>query len=161
VSLALAAAVVAYAVLAGDRLPEVVLGVGALGCALLALAFVANQPALFPVGVAGVGAAYAVFLSLRSGALDARAPAVAALLFVAAELGFSALERTPSYAEPAVLGRQLGLLAAAAILAGLVGSLVLALTAGVAGSVALEAAGVAAATLTVAAVAVLAARSSV
>jgi len=157
----LAAVVVLFATVAADRLAQVVLAVGATGCALMAGALVLRRPSAFAVGLAGVGASYGVFVSLRTGAVDARAPAVASALFVAAEVGFWALERSPAHAELAVPVRRICGLAAAAILTALVGSLVLGVTAGVGGGVALEAAGVAAATLTVAAIAVLASRSSV
>jgi hypothetical protein len=146
---------------AGDRLPEVVAGVGAGGCVLIAIAFLARRPSVFPVGLAGVGAAYGVYLSLHSGAVDPRAPAVAAALYFAAELGFWSLERTASRSERTVVVRRVGTVAAGAVFTGLVGSLVLGLTTGVGGGLALEAVGVAASALTVAAIAVLASRSSV
>jgi len=146
---------------AGERLSEVVAGVGAGGCALIVLAFVARRPSVFPVGVAGVGAAYAVFLSLRSGPVDARAPFVAAALFVAAELGFWSLERTPARSERTVVLRRIAGLGAGALFTGLVGSLLLVLTTGVRGGVGFEAVGVGAAVLALAAIATLASRSSV
>lgn len=147
--------------MAGDRLPEVVAGVGVGGCVLIAIAFLARRPSVFPVGLAGVGAAYGVYLSLRSGAVDPRAPAVAAALYVAAELGFWSLERTASRSEGTVVVRRVATVAAGAVLTGLVGSLMLGLTTGVGGGPGLEAVGVAAAALTVAAIAILASRSSV
>jgi hypothetical protein len=159
--LALAAAIVVYAVAVGERLPEVVAGIGAAGCVLIAIAFVVRRPSVFPVGLAGVGAAYGVCLSLRSGAVDPRAPAVAAALYIAAELGFWSLERAVARSERAVVARRVAAIALGAVLTGLVGSLVLGLTTGVRGGVGLEAAGVAAAALTAAAIAVLASRSSV
>jgi hypothetical protein len=152
--------VVVYAVAAGDRLWQVVLGVGAAGCALMAVALVARRRSAFPIGIAGVGAAYALFLSLRTGAVDARAPAVAAALFVAAELGFWSFGQTAARAERPVLVRRIAGLTTGAVLTALVGSLVLGLATGLEGSVALEAVGVAAATLTLAAIALLASRSS-
>src|SRR5439155_12961262 len=77
-SLALLAGVAAYSALAGDRLVQVVAGLGAAGCALVALALALRQAFLLAWGIAGVGAGYAVFLSLRSGTVDSRAPFVAA-----------------------------------------------------------------------------------
>ena len=139
----------------------VVAAVGAAGCALIALALAARRPSVFPVGLAGAGAAYGVFVSLRSGPVDARAPLVAAALFVAAELGYSSLGHMDVHSERAVVVRRVAALAVGAIATGLVGSLLLALTTGVGGSVGLEAAGVGAAALTVAAIAALASRSSV
>jgi hypothetical protein len=146
---------------AGERLPEVVAGVGAGGCALIAIAFVARRPSVFPVGLAGVGAAYGVYLSLRTGAVDPCAPAVAATLYVAAELGFWSLERTASRSERTVVVRRVAAVAAGAVLTGLVGSLMLGLTTGVGGGLALEAVGVAAAALMAAAIALLASRTLV
>ena len=146
---------------AADRLPQVIAGVGAGGGAVIALAFIVRRPSVFPVGLVGVGAAYAVFLSLRSGAVDARAPVVAAALFVAAETGFWSFERTAARAGVALVARRIAMLTASAAVAALVGSLILVLATGVAGSVALEAIGVAAAAVTLAAIALLASRASV
>ena len=160
----LSAAIVVYAVSAGGRLPEVVAGVGAGGCALIVVAFVARRPSVFPVGLAGVGGAYAVFLSLRSGSVDARAPFVAAALFVAAELGFWALERNPARGERVervVILRRIAGLAAGALFTGLVGSLLLVLATGTRAGVGFEAVGVGAAVLALAAIAGLASRPSV
>jgi hypothetical protein len=150
-----------YATLAGDHLRELVAGVGAAGLALVVVAFVVGRASVFPFGLGGVGAAYGVFLSLHGGAVDVRAPLVAAALFVAAELGYGFLGRSVARSERALLVRRGAGLAVGALVTGLVGSLLLALTTGVGGSVALEAAGVAAATLTIAAITLLASRSSV
>ena len=150
-----------YAVAAGDRFPAVVAAVGAGGCALTALALPGRWPSLLPAGLACVGGSYAVLLGLRGGAVDAAAPAVAAALFVAAELGFWSLERSPARYERAALARRLLGIGGGAVATGLVGSLVLVAASGVSGGVGLEAAGVAAAALTLAAIAFLASRSSV
>jgi hypothetical protein len=142
-------------------LPEVVGGVGAVGGALMAFALATRWRSAFPIGLALVGASYAVFLSIRNGAVDAWAPTVAAALFAAAELGFWSLERTPSTSERVVLLRRLGALAGGVVLTALAGSFVLLLTTGASGSVGLEVAGAAAGVLAVAAIARLAARASV
>jgi hypothetical protein len=160
VALVLAAGVVVDAAAEAGRVPELVVAVGLAGCVLMVVAFLGRWPSVLPVGLVGVGAAYAISLALRSGAVDAAAPAVAAALFVAAELGFWALERSPARAERQLLVRRISGLAVGALGTALVGSLVLGLTAGVSGGVALEAAGVAAAALTVAAIALLASRVS-
>jgi hypothetical protein len=149
------------AVVAGHRLSWVVASVGAAGLALTALALPGRWPSLLPLGLAAVGGSYGVFLSLRGGGIDAGAPAVAAGLFVAAELGFWSLEGAAARYDAAAAARRLGGIAAAAVATGLVGSLVLAATSGVSGSVGLEAAGVGAAVLTLAAIALLASRRSV
>jgi hypothetical protein len=156
-----AVAVVIYAVAAGDRLPEVVAGVGAAGGALVVVAFIGRWPSVFPVGLAGVGAAYGVFLGLRNGSVDPRAPAVAAALLVAAELGFWSFEGTAAQSERPVVFRRILGLALGALFTALVGALVLGLTTGVGGGVAVEVVGVAAAALTLAAIALLASRASV
>jgi hypothetical protein len=150
-----------YAVAAADRLPQLVAGVGAAGCALVALALPGRWPSLLPLGLASVGGAYGVLLSLRGGSVDPAAPAVAAALFVAAELGFWSLERGAVRYPTGLAARRLLGLAAGAVVTGLVGSLVLTATSGVSGGVGLEAAGVGAAVLMLAAIAVLASRSGV
>src|SRR5439155_23064039 len=81
VALAVLGGVVAYATAAGDRLPELVAGVGVAGCVVTVVALAGCWPSIVSWGVAGVGAAYAVFLSLRSGTVDSRAPIVAAGFF--------------------------------------------------------------------------------
>ncbi|HSC72592.1 MAG TPA: hypothetical protein VLB89_00405 [Gaiellaceae bacterium] len=116
---------------------------------------------MFSIGLALVGASYGVYLALRNGAVDASAPAVAAVFFAVAELGFWSLERTPSRSEGTVLVRRVGALAGGVLLTALVGSLLLVLTTGASGGVGLEAAGVAAAVLALAAIARLASRASV
>jgi hypothetical protein len=150
-----------YAIVASDRLQAIVLGVGAAGCALMALALVSRWRSAFPAGIAGVGASYAVYLGVHNGPVDGGAPAVAAALVAAAELGFWSLERSPSRSEAAVLLRRTAGLAGSAVVTALVGSLVLVLTTGASGGVGLEVAGVAAAVLAIAAIARLASRSSV
>jgi hypothetical protein len=150
-----------YAVAAGHRLSWVVAVVGAAGCALTALALPGRWPSLLPLGLALVGGSYGVFLSLRGDGIDAAAPAVAAGLFVAAELGLWSLEGSAARYHAATAARRLGSIAAGAVATGLVGSLVLAATSGVSGGVGLEAAGVGAAVLMLAAIALLASRRSV
>jgi hypothetical protein len=156
-----AAGIVAYSDVASERLPEVVGGVGAAGGVLMAFALATRWRAVFPFGIALVGASYGVFLAVRNGAVDQWSPIVAAVLFVSAELGYWSLERSPSRSERVVLLRRLAGLAGAAVVTGLVGSLVLVVATGAAGGVGLEAAGVAAAVLAVAAIARLASRASV
>lgn len=160
-ALGLLGAVVVYAAAAGDRLPEVIVGVGASGVLLAAVGVVARQPSVFAVAVAAVGASYATFVGLQSGPLDRWAPLIAATLFVAAELGFWALEPTTARGGATVVVRRVVGLCGGALLTALVATLVFALTNGVTGGVALEAAGVGAAVLTLAAIALLASRSSV
>lgn len=147
--------------MASDRLPAVVGGIGAVGGVVIAFALATRWRSAFPFGLALVGASYGVFLAVRNGAVDRWAPAVAAALFVAAELGYWSLERSPSRSERAVLLRRVGGVLGAAVVTALVGTLVLVVATGAAGGIALEAAGVAAAVLAVAAIARLASRASV
>jgi len=155
------AGLVAYSDVASDRLPAVVGGVGTAGGALMAFALATRWRTVFPFGIALVGASYAVFVAVRNGAVDGRAPAVAAALFAAAELGYWSLERSPSRSEGAVVLRRVAGLVGAAAVTALLGSLVLLLATGASGGVGLEAAGVAAAVISVAVIARLASRASV
>jgi hypothetical protein len=157
--LGLLVGVVAYSAYAGDRLPELVFGIGAAGTAIAAVALVGRWPSLLPWGLAGVGAGYALYLSLRSGTVDSRAPLLAAMLFVAAELGYWSLERRSTRAERAVFVRRLVLLGLAGLAAALVASLLLVAASETSGGMTLEALGVAAAVVTLAVVVLLAARS--
>jgi hypothetical protein len=142
-------------------LPEVVGGVGVTGGALMAFALVTRWRSAFPLGLALVGASYGVFLALQNGAVDEWAPAVAAALFAAGELGYWSLERSPSQSERSVVVRRLAGIVGDSVVTALVGSLVLVVATSASGGVALEAAGVAAAVLAVAAIARLASRASV
>ena len=135
--------------------------VGVVGCALMAFALFTRWTSAFPFGIALVGASYGTFVAIDNAAVDARAPAVAAALYAAAELGFWSLERSPSRSERVVILRRVASLAAAAAVTALAGSFILVLATGASGGVGLEAAGVGAAVLAVAAIARLASRASV
>jgi putative flippase GtrA len=148
-----------YSALAGDRLPEVIGGVGAGGCALTAAALAFRWPSVLPVGLAGVGAAYAIFLSLRAQTADSRAPAVAAAFFAAAELAYWSLERVEGRRDRSLPLRRLGLLGATTLGVALLGAFLLVLTSGASGGVVLEAIGVVAAVVTAALITGLAARA--
>ena len=150
---------VAYAVAAGERLPQVVAGVGAAGALTAAVALVLRRPSVLPIGIVGVGAAYGVFLGLRHGTVDTRAPFVAAAIFAAAETGFWSVEPLAARATGQATVRRALLIAGSALLAALAGSVLLVISSGVNGGVALEAVGVAAAVGTAAVVAVVAARA--
>jgi hypothetical protein len=97
-ALALLGAVVADSTVAGGRLVPAVASIGVIGLSITALALVGRWATLLPWGYVGVGASYAAFLSLRPGAVDARAPAVAAAFFIAAELSFL-VDRAPELAQ--------------------------------------------------------------
>jgi len=146
-------------VFAGDRLVAAVSALAGIGLFVTALALVSRWATLLPWGFVGVGAAYAVFLSLRPGTVDARAPLVAAAFFIAAELSFWSIERRSWRSEGQVVVRRLALLVSAGLATAIVGGLLLLITSGRRSGIGQEAAGVAAAVLTLAVVAVLARRS--
>jgi len=154
------AAVVAYSVSAEDRLPEVVAGVGAVGLVLVALALIGRWPSLLPLGLVGVGAAYAVYLSLRAGTVDPRAPAVAAALFAAAELAYWSIERQEGRPDREVLVRRTAAVALGGLGTAILGSVLLIVAGGTSGGLALEAVGVLAAVVLLALIAFLAVRPS-
>ena len=144
---------------AGDRLVAAVTALAGVGVFVTALALVSLWATLLPWGFVGIGAAYAVFLSLRPGTVDARAPLVAAAFFIAAELSFWSIERQSWRSEGQVVVRRLALLVSAGLATAIVGGLLLLITSGRRSGIGQEAGGVAAAVLTLAVVAVLARRS--
>jgi hypothetical protein len=158
-ALALLGAIVVYSAVRPDGLPRVVPGVAAAGLAVAAVALIGRWPALVPVGVAGVGAGYALFLRLERDTVDPRAPVVAAMLLVAAELAFWSIERRDARVEAALVVRRILVVAVAALGAALLGSLLLVATAGFSGGLALEAVGVLAAVVVLSIIALLAARA--
>ena len=152
-----ASGIVGYSVLAGSRLPEVVAGVGAAGVLLVAVALAGRWPSLLPLGLVGVGAAYAVYLSLRTAGVDPWAPLVAGAFFVSAELAYWSLERQEGRADGVLLVRRFAFLALGALGTSILGSVLLIVAGGEGGGVALEAAGIVAAVVLLAVIAFLAA----
>lgn len=142
--------VVAYSALAGDRLVALVTSIGCAGLLLTALALAGRWATLLPWGFVGVGAGYALFLSLRGGTVDARAPILAATFFVAAELSFWSIEGRSWRSEREVLVRRVALLFSAGLATAIVGGLLLLVASGRRGGIGYEAAGVAGAVLTLA-----------
>jgi hypothetical protein len=138
----------------------VVAGIGAAGWALAALAIAGRWPSLLPLGLAGVGAGYAVFVSLRAGTADPRAPIVCGAFFAAAELAFWSMEVRAGRGERIVVIRRIVLVVVGALGAALLGALLLVLAGSTSGGVGLEAIGVLAAVLALALVAGLAGRAS-
>jgi hypothetical protein len=137
----------------------VVTSIGCLGLLVTAAALLGRWAALLPWGFVGVGAGYAVFLSLRAGTVDARAPLLAAAFFIGAELCFWSIERRSWRSEGQVIARRLALLLSAGLATAIVGGLLLLVTSGRGIGIGYEAAGVAAAVLTLAVIALLARRS--
>jgi hypothetical protein len=146
-------------VVAGDRLVAVVAALGGVGLSVTAIALVSRWSAILPFGFVGVGAAYAFFLSLRPGTVDARAPLVAAAFFIADELSFWSIERRGWRSEWNVIGRRLALLVSAGLATAIAGGLLLLIASERRSGIGQEAAGVAAAVLTLAVIAALVRRS--
>ena len=101
-------------------------------------------------GLAGFGAEYAVYLRLRGGSVDSRAPAVAAALILVAELAYLSVRGGLEGADRALVARVAGATAAAVAGAALVADLLLVASGSASGSLPLEAAGVLASVLAVA-----------
>ena len=151
--------VVAYSALVGDRLVAVVTSIGCIGLSVTALALVGRWATLLPWGFVGVGASYAVFLSLRAGTVDARAPLLAAAFFVGVECSFWSIDRRSWRSERQVVLRRVVLLSLAGLATAILGGLLLLVAAVRAAGVGYEAAGVVCAVLTLAVVAFLVRRS--
>ena len=151
--------VVGYSALVGDRFVALVTATGCVGLSITAVALVGRWPTLLPWGFVGVGAGYAVFLSLRAGTVDDRAPALAAAFFVAAELSYWSIERRSWRSEGRVVVGRLGLLLLAGLATAIVGGLLLLVASGRRVGIGYEAAGVAAAVLILAVIAALGRRS--
>ena len=156
--LSLLAGIVLYAATATERFPTLVLAVGVAGLVVTTLALVGGWPSILPVGLVGVGAAYAVFLALRSQFVDPWAPFVAAALFAAAELAFAFLEPLSARPSRTLQARQLLTLGAGALGTAIFGSALLLVAGEGDSSVALDAAGILAAVALMAVVAALAVR---
>lgn len=146
----LLAVLVAYPAAAGDRLVALVTIVGSTGWLLLALGLVGRWPLVLVWGLAAFGAEYALFLRLRGGSVDARAPYVAAALLLVTELAFLSIGRGQGSAERGLVARTVVATTAAVGGAALVGGLLLVASGSASAGLAVEGAGVAAAVLAVA-----------
>jgi len=158
-ALALFAGLVVYPAAAGDRLVPLVIAVGSAGWALLALGLL-RWPALIGWGLAGFGAEYAVFLRLRGGSVDSRAPAVAAALLLVAELAFLSARGGIQGADRTFVARVVASTAAAVAGTALLADLLLVASGSANGSLGVEAGGVLASVLVVALVVRVAARGA-
>jgi hypothetical protein len=112
---------------------------------VFAVGLVARSPGALGIGLALLGADYAVLFVAEGGALDRFTPVYAAGFILVAELGFWSIEsRIPAWSEPAVaewrLARIAGACIGAAVLAAL--ALVAAAAATGTGGLALESLGV-------------------
>jgi hypothetical protein len=124
------------------------LGFAIAGVLVFALGLATRSAGLLGLGLAAIGADYAVLFLAEGGSLDRFTPAYAAGLMLVAELGFWSIEsRIPAWSEPAVaewrLARVAGACVSAAVLAAL--ALVAASAASGTGGLALESLGVVAA----------------
>jgi len=102
--------------------------------------------------------AYGLYLGFRGGAVDGRAPIVAAALFVASELAFRAIE-PPSASERAIASRGAVWLLAGTVATAVVGALLLVVAGSGTAGLWLEAFGVAAAVAALAVVVTVVSRS--
>jgi hypothetical protein len=148
-----------YPVLATDRLPALLAGIGGLSLLLLlaAVAWRASAPTAWAVALCGTE--YGVFLGLEDGTVDRWAPLVAVALFLAAELGFRGAERSGPAPERAVVLRSALWLSAGVVGTAVLGALLLAAAGGAGGGVGLAAVGVAATVAVLALVVGVVARS--
>jgi hypothetical protein len=130
-----------YPAAATGRDVLVVVGIGAAASALTAVGLLFRWWLVLAWGFAAFGAEYAVFLRLRGGAVDVRAPLVAAALLVVAELAFESVAPESGARERSLLLSQLAALLAAALGTVAVGALVLVVAGSERSGIALEAVG--------------------
>ncbi len=131
---------------------------GAIALLLLVAGIVLSWAALIPLAVAAAGGLYAVELAIADAPLDVAAPAVAAGLFLCAELAYWSLDERERWSgDPGDGLRRVAFVALLAVGALLVSALLLVLADGVrAGGLALELLGAVAAVSVVATVLVVA-----
>ena len=135
------AALAVYPAVAASRGVLVVVGIGGAAWAVAAVGLAFRWSPVLSWGLGLFGAEYAVFLRLRGGAVDARAPLVAAALVVAAELGFDAIAPEGGTRERSLLVREIAALLGAALVTMAAAALVLVVAGSARSGLALEAAG--------------------
>jgi hypothetical protein len=134
-------------------------GIGAAGWLLVVVALAGRWPFVAAWGLAGLGAEYAVFLRLRTGPIDSRAPFVAAGLVLAAELVYRSVAQFDGRREAALLLAWASRAVALFVGTLVVGEVVLLAAGSVRSGIGLEVLGVAAAVVALAFVARIAASS--
>ena len=155
------AAPVVYSVLVTPRAPGVVAGLGIAGVALLIAGAAIGVSDLVAGGIAFAGSAYLLVVLFGDGGVDLRAPLVAGVLVLAAELAYSALEPPLAPAAPAVRALRAGRVALTVLGATAAAGLVLLASVAELGSPAvLEAAGIVAAVSALGLLALLARRAA-
>lgn len=152
--------IVAYAAGSSERFPGLVVGVGTAGVVVACLALLGRWPSVLPLGVLGVGAAYALALGFRSAGVDPLVPFVAAVLFLAVECAYFSLGWSVGRPDRVLVVRRLLHGFAAAVAAALVGALVLVAASNSSRGLALEALGIGAALVILLLLAVLSSRTS-
>ncbi len=153
------AAAVIYPAVATDRLEVPVAATAGAAVFFFVVGLVFRWPGVAMFGIAVAGAEYAVYLGFRGGAIDGWAPLVAAGLFLAAELGFRAIEPSGAAAERDVVVRSALWLGGGVLGTAVVGALLLVAAGGATAGLWLAAVGVAAAVVAVAVIVGVAAGS--
>jgi hypothetical protein len=148
VGLLAAAALAAYPASQGVHLQWAALAFAIAGMFLFTVGLAFRSPGSLGLGLAAIGADYAVLFVAEGGSLDRFTPAFAAGFMLVAELGFWSIEsRIPAWSEAAVAEWRLARIAVACIAAAALAALALVAAAAAtgAGGIALEGLGVVAA----------------
>jgi hypothetical protein len=119
----------------------------------LALGLALARPFVVGWGLALFAAEYALFLSLRGGAVDATSLSIAAALLIVAELAFASIDAGFAGTDRGLALRAVGSLAFAVVATALIGGVVLVASTITNGGLAVEGIGAAAAVIAVALVA--------
>jgi hypothetical protein len=154
----LLAALAVYPVAAGHRQVPIVVAIGGASCAVALVGLVLRRWLVLVWAFALFGAEYAVFLRLRTNAVDVRAPLVAAVLLVAAEVAFGAVGPESGRGERSLVTAEIVRLAGAGFGAVLTGGVLLLAAGSASSGVALEAVGALAGVCAVALIAAIARR---
>lgn len=125
----------------------------------MAVALVWRLAPLVPWGIALVGAAYALFLRLRGGAVDSRSVYVAAALVTAAEAAFVAFRTPVAAGDARTRWDEVTRIVAIVFATLLGGGIVLAASGAAGGGLVLEGLGVAASVVAVAAAVIVGSRT--
>jgi hypothetical protein len=135
----------AYPAIAADRLVAPIVATVGVAVAVFLVSIAFRWSAGIAAAIALAGAAYGVYLGFRGGAVDGWAPLVAAGLFLAAELGFRAIEPQTADVGREVVSRSAVWLLAGTVATAVTGALLLVVAGSATAGLWLEALGVAAA----------------
>jgi ABC-type Fe3+-siderophore transport system permease subunit len=115
-ALVVALGLAAAPALRAERLVGLLACAGGLGVLFLVYALVRGRASVVPWSLVALGGAYAGSLFLPERGIDREAPLVAAAFVLLAELAYWTLELgTPIEPEPGMLGRRVGVVAAATL----------------------------------------------